>query len=70
MSHSQILGKFEYGLPAAILTLERNPPERKFLYMLKIFSQEDFALRSKLWPANFLLHCLSRFFLSRNKGQL
>ena len=33
---------------AAILTLERNPPERKFLYMLKIFSQEDFALKSKL----------------------
>ena len=25
-----------------------NPPERKFLYMLKIFSQEDFALKSKL----------------------
>ena len=24
--------------------------------MLKIFSQEDFALRSKLWPANFLEH--------------
>ncbi len=38
--------------------------------MLKIFSQEDFALRSKLWPANFLLHRLSRFFFSRNKGQL
>ena len=52
------------------MTLERNPPERKFLYMLKIFSQEDFALRSKLWPANFLLHRLSRFFFSRNKGQL
>ena len=31
-----------------ILTLERNPPERKFLYMLKIFSQEEFALKSKL----------------------
>jgi len=42
-----------------ILTLERNPPERKFLYMLKIFSQEDFALRSKLWPNNFSEHRLS-----------
>ena len=42
----------------------------KILEYFKIFSQEDFALRSKLWPANFLLHRLSRFFLSRNKGQL
>ena len=24
--------------------------------MLKIFSQEDFALKSKLWPAKFLEH--------------
>ena len=38
------------------MIVERNPPERKFLYMLKIFSQEDFALRSKLWPNNFSLH--------------
>ena len=38
---------------AAILTLEQNPPERKFLTYIKIFSQEDFALRSKLWPNNF-----------------
>ena len=52
------------------MILERNPPERKFLYMLKIFSQEDFALKSKLRPAKFLLHRLSRFFFSRNKGQL
>ena len=28
------------------MIVERNPPERKFLYMLKIFSQEDFALKS------------------------
>ena len=41
-----------------ILTLERNPPERKFLYMLKIFSQEDFALKSKLRPGGFLQHLL------------
>ena len=31
-----------------ILTLEQNPPERKFLTYIKIFSQEDFALKSKL----------------------
>ena len=31
-----------------VLIVEQNPPERKFLYMLKIFSQEDFALKSKL----------------------
>ena len=36
-------------LQAAIFTLEQNPRERKFLYMLKIFSQEDFALKSKLF---------------------
>ena len=58
------------SLQAAILILERNPPERKFLYMLKIFSQEDFALKSKLWPLGFLLHRLRWFFSSRNKGQL
>ena len=38
--------------------------------MLKIFSQEDFALKSKLWPPSFLLHRLRWFFFSRNKGQL
>ena len=38
---------------ATILTLEQNPPERKFLYMLKNFSQEDFALKSKLRPGGF-----------------
>ena len=38
--------------------------------MLKKFSQEDFALRSKLWPNNFSEHRLSWFFFSRNKGQL
>ena len=51
------------------MTLEQNPPERKFLYMLKIFSQEDFALKSKLWHLTFLEH-LFWFFPSRNKGQL
>ena len=39
-----------------ILTLEQNPPERKFLTYIKIFSQEDFALKSKLWPLGFLEH--------------
>merc|ERR1712012_461475 len=39
-----------------ILTLEQNPPERKFLTYIKIFSQEDFALKSKLRPAKFLEH--------------
>ena len=52
------------------MIVERNPPERIFLYMLKKFSQEDFALRSKLWPNNFSEHRLSWFFFSRNKGQL
>ena len=32
-------------------------------------SQEDFALESKLWPANFLEHRF-RFFFFRNKGQI
>merc|ERR1711873_172263 len=41
---------------ATILTLEQNPPQRKFLTYIKIFSQEDFALKSKLRPAKFLLH--------------
>ena len=53
-----------------IWTLKQNPPERKFLYILKKFPQEDFALKSKLWPPSFLLHRLSYFFLSWNKGQL
>ena len=43
---------------AAILTLEQNPPERKFLTYIKIFSQEDFALKSKLQPGGFSLHRL------------
>ena len=38
------------------MIVEQNPPERKFLTYIKIFSQEDFALRSKLWPNNFSLH--------------
>ena len=38
------------------MTLEQNPPERKFLTYIKIFSQEDFALKSKLRPAKFSLH--------------
>ena len=42
-----------------ILTLEQNPPKRNFLTYIKIFSQEDFALRSKLWPNNFSEHRLS-----------
>ena len=42
----------------------------KFLYMLKIFSQGDFALESKLWPPSFLLHRLRWFYFSWNKGQL
>ena len=42
------LGGVTKSPAVTILTLERNPPERKFLYMLKIFSQEDFALKSKL----------------------
>ena len=31
-----------------ILTLEQNPPERKFLTYINIFSQEDFALFCKI----------------------
>ena len=61
-SFFSILSCFSYVLDAKntlvgpvgpFLIVERNPPERIFLYMLKIFSQEDFALRSKLWPNNF-----------------
>ena len=58
------LGSVTKTWPAAILTLEQNPLDRKFLYMLKIFSQEDFALESKLRPAKFLQHLLRYFFLS------
>merc|ERR1712012_980954 len=51
--------KTKKGVPktwqVTILTLEQNPPERKFLTYIKIFSQEDFALKSKLRPAKFLL---------------
>ena len=39
-----------------ILTLGPNPPERMFeMYIIKS-SQEDFALKSKLWPPSFSLH--------------
>ena len=47
------LGGVAKSPAVTILTLEQNPPERIFLYMLNKFSQEDFALRSKLWPNNF-----------------
>ena len=50
------LGGVTKTWPAAILTLEQNPLERKFLCTLKIFSQEDFALKSKLWPWYFFQH--------------
>ena len=49
LAHLKIaLGGVTKSLQAAILTLEQNPPERKFLTYIKIFSQEDFALKSKL----------------------
>merc|ERR1711873_208151 len=38
--------------------------------MLKIFSQEDFALKSKLRPWYFFQHRFRYFFSSRNKGPL
>ena len=47
--------------PAAIFTLEPNHPERIFLYIKKS-SQEDFALKSKLWPPKFLEHRRRWFF--------
>ena len=50
------IGRCSKSWAVTILTLERNPPERKLLYMLKIFSQEDFALKSKLRPGGFLQH--------------
>ena len=42
------LGGVTKSWGVTILTLEQNPPERKFLTYIKIFSQEDFALKSKL----------------------
>ena len=50
------LGGVAKSWGVTILTLEQNPPERIFLTFIKIFSQEDFALQSKLWPANFWEH--------------
>ena len=50
------LGGVAKNTTAAILNLEQNPPERKFLTYIKIFSQEDLALKSKLRPWYFLLH--------------
>ena len=47
---------------ATILTFEQNPPERIFLCTLSTYSQEDFALKSKLRPCNFLLHRFRYFF--------
>ena len=43
---------------------------RPKLTYIKIFSQEDFAIKSKLRPGGFLEHLLRWFFFSRNKGQL
>ena len=52
--------KNKKGVPKSpavtIMTLEQNPPERKFLTYIKIFSQEDLALKSKLRLGGFLLH--------------
>ena len=42
------LGGVTKSPAVTILTLEQNPPERNFLTYIKIFSQEDFALKSKL----------------------
>ena len=42
------LGGVAKSLQATILTLEQNPPERKFLTYIKIFSQEDLTQKSKL----------------------
>ena len=50
------LGGVGKNLQAAILTLEQNPPKRKFSTYIKIFPQEDLALKSKLRPGGFLLH--------------
>ena len=65
-----------YGRPKlTLISREKNHLRRcskklSFLTYIKIFSQEDFALKSKLWPLGFLLHRLSWFFFSQNKGQL
>ena len=48
------LGGVTKTWPAAILTLEQNPPERIFLMYIKKSSQEDLGLKSKLRPAKFL----------------
>ena len=42
------LGGVTKSWAVTILTLEPNPPERVFEMYIKIFSQKDFALRSKL----------------------
>ena len=42
------LGGVAKSSGVTILTLEQNPPERKFLTYIKNFSQEDFTLKSKL----------------------
>ena len=58
------------SLPEGARQILPNGRARKFLTYTKIFSQEDFALKSKLRPWYFLLHRLRHFFSSRNKGQL
>merc|ERR1712047_149968 len=56
------IGRCWKKLTGRNLIVEQNPPERKFLYMLKIFSQEDFALKSKLRPWYFFQHLFLVFF--------
>ena len=51
-------------------TEDRADQLKKPPCMLKIFSQEDYALKSKLWPLSFFQHLQRWFFFSRNKGQL
>ena len=58
------------SLQAAILTLEPNPPERIFLYILKKSSPENFALKSKLRLWYSFQHRQRYSFLTWNKGQL
>ena len=48
--------------------LDQNPPERMFEMYIKKSSQDDFALKSKLWHANSLLHCSSFAGNSRSTG--
>ena len=55
------LGGVAKTWPAAILTLEPNLPGEVFEMYIKIFSQEDFALKSRLWQAGFLER-LPRYF--------